>query len=261
MLVAGTACTGGSSYNGMTAEQVILNMEAAELNLTSSHIEATETMSGTIQETGSGSSTMNMVMSITGDMDSKNRKMYMNTAMTMAGTGLDTGNGTMNIQIYMLDNWMYMGMDILGKTTWMKSKLTTEMWEQELNSLLQYEDLLKDTVEVNIVGEEAVNGVACWKLDIKPDMEKILDWYQTQMSDQLGDLPSDVDLSKMFKDVKLKMWIAKDTYYTVKYDMTMSMDIEGSVMAISMTMSQSKFNQPVTITLPAAAAGATEISL
>ena len=80
------------------------------------------------------------------------------------------------------------------------------------------------------------------------------------MGDELNKMPSGTDLSKMFKDVKLKMWIAKDTFYTIKCDMTMSMEIEGSVMAISMTADYSKFNQPVTITLPAAAAKATDVS-
>lgn len=262
ILVAGTACKAGSSYNGMTAEQLMQNMKTAELNMTSSHIEATETISGTMQEPGSGNSTMNMVMKITGDMDSKNKRLYMNSAikMDMSENGQPESQ-TMTMQMYMLDSWMYMGMDILGKTTWMKAKLTNELWEKQQSSLMQYEELLNNTIEVNIIGEETVNGVACWKLDIKPDMEKILDWYQTAMSDELGDLPDDMDLSKMFKDVKLKLWIAKDTYNTVKCDMTMSMEIEGSVMEVSMIMTQSKFNQPVTITLPAAAASATEVSL
>jgi hypothetical protein len=262
ILVAGTACKAGSSYNGMTAEQVMQNMKTAELNMTSSHIEATETISGTMQEPGSSNkATMSMVMDITGDVDLQNKGMYMISVikMDMSENGQPESQ-TMTMQMYMLDSWMYMGTDMMGKMTWMKTKLTDELWEQQQSSLMQYEELLKNTIEVNVIGEETVNGVACWKLDIKPDMGKILDWYQTAMSDELGDLPDDMDFSKMFKDVKLKMWIAKDTFYTIKCDMTMSMEIEGSVMAISMTADYSKFNQPVTITLPAAAASATEIS-
>lgn len=261
ILVAGTACKAGSSYNGMTAEQVIQNMQTVALNQSSSHIEATETISGTMQEAGSGNSTMNMVMNINGDNDLQNKKMYMTSSMKMdiSGDGKPESQ-TITMQMYMLDNWMYMGTDMMGKMTWMKAKLTNELWEKQQSSLMQYEELLKNTIEVNIIGEETVNGVACWKLDIKPDMEKIVDWYQTAMSDKLGALPSDMNLSKMFKDVNLKMWIAKDTFYTIKCDMTMSMEIEGSVMAISMTAYYSKFNQPVTITLPAEASEAKDIS-
>jgi phytoene dehydrogenase-like protein len=80
------------------------------------------------------------------------------------------------------------------------------------------------------------------------------------MANETGALPTDLNLSQMFKDVKLTMWVAKDTYYTIKYDTTINMNVEGSVMQISMTAAQSKFNQPVTINLPAAAAKATEIS-
>lgn len=260
ILIAGAACKGGSSYNGMTAEQIIQNMQSADLKMTSSHIEATQTLSGTIQEPGLGKSTMSMVIDMTGDIDLQNKKMYMEMSMSMDSTGNgDNENYEMTAKMYMLDSWMYMGTDMMGKMTWMKAKLTNELWEKQQNSLMQYEELLKNTIEVNVIGEETVNGVACWKLDVKPDMAKIMGWYQTAMSDSLEDLPDDVDLSKMFKDIKLKMWVAKDTFYTVKCDMTMSMEVEGSVMAVSMTMIQSKFNQPVTITLPAEANNAIEI--
>jgi hypothetical protein len=242
----------------MTADQLIQNVEAAQLNLSSSHIDATATISGTYQDTGA----VNMVMGITGDIDLHNKSMYMNKTLTMSmATAGSPGNYSMNTQMYMLNNLVYIGTNMMsGNMTWYKTSLADQTWEQEQSALLQYKDLLKDTVEVNVVGEETVNGVACWKVDVKPDMEKILSWYQTQMGDELNNMPSGTDLSKMFKDVKLKMWIAKDTFYTIKCDMTMSMEIEGSVMAISMTADYSKFNQPVTITLPAAAAKATDVS-
>ena len=257
ILVAGTACTAGSSYNGMTADQLIKNVEAASLNQSSSHIDATETVSGTIQEAGAGTSTINMVTHINGDIDLQNKKMYMNAAIN--GSAASTMMN-MQMQTYMLDNWMYVGINMMGNTTWMKVKLTDTLWDKEQSSLLQYKDLLKDTVEVNVVGEETINGVACWKLNVQPDMEKLQGWYQTQMSGLLGNLSSGMDLSKMFKDVKITEWVAKDTYYTVKFDMTMSMDIEGVVADVSTTMSMSNFNQPVTITLPAAASKATDVS-
>jgi hypothetical protein len=241
----------------MTAAQLMQNMQAASLNQSSSHIEATETVSGTMQEAGAGTSTMNMVMYINGDVDLQKKKMYMNLATNVSAAGF-----TMNIQaqMYMLDNYMYTGINMMGNTTWVKVKLTDALWNKEQSALLQYQDLLKDTVEVNIVGEETINGMACWKVDVKPDMEKILSWYQTQMSGQLGNLSSGTDLSKMFKDVKITEWVDKATYNTIKCDMTMSMNIEGVAANVKMTMSQSNFNQPVTITLPAAAAKATDVS-
>jgi hypothetical protein len=242
----------------MTAAQLMQNIDAAQLNLSSSHIDATATISGTSQDTGA----VNMVMGITGDIDLHTKSMYMNETLTMSmAIAGSPENDNMNTQMYILNNSIYIGTNMMsGNMTWYKTSLTDTIWTHEQSALLQYKDLLKDAVQINVVGEENVNGVDCWKVDVRPDMQKILNWYQTTLAGDSGNLSSGMDLSKLFKNVKITEWIAKDTFYPIKVDMTMSMDIEGVVANVQMTTSQSNFNQPVTITLPAAAAKAQDIS-
>ena len=265
VLVGGVACKDGSSSGGMTAEQIIQNMEAAQLNCSSSHVNATEVMSWDVKDSDFGNYTMRIVTNITGDMDSINKKKYMCMAITMdMGTLEDTAYDPMNIQMYVVDDWVYTTFDRMvdatGNAAWMKTELTETQWEQERNSLLQNEELLEDALEVNIVGEETMNGVVCWKLDVEPDMAQILSWAQTQLAAEMVGLSSDNDSNAIFKDVTVTAWVAKDTYYTVRCDMTMARDVDGNVMDVSMTMNQSQFNQPVTITLPAVASNATDTS-
>jgi len=64
----------------------------------------------------------------------------------------------------------------------------------------------------------------------------------------------------MFKDVEMTMWVAKDTYYPVRVEETMTMNIEGSEFDMSGTMTYFGFNEPVTITLPAEALEAEEMT-
>ena len=203
-----------------------------------------------------------MVMGITGDIDLHTKSMYMNETLTMSmAIAGSPENDNMNTQMYILNNSMYIETDMMsGNMTWYKTSLTDKIWTQEQSALLQYKDLLKDAVRINVVGEENVNGVACWKVDVQPDMQKILNWYQTLLSSDSGNLSSGTDLSKMFKNVKITEWVDKDTFYPIKVDMAMSMTIEGVAANVQMTTSQSNFNQPVTITLPAAAAKAKDLS-
>jgi hypothetical protein len=267
MLVSGIACkasSSNSSDSSMTGEQIYQNMQDAQLNCSYMHMEGNVVMSGTVTEMWDEESTINVVADITGDYDSENLEMYMSMGMDMdMTTGGHTESQPMNMQMYMVDGWVYEGIDIMGEMSWFKMDFTDTIdtiYEQQRDSVMWNEELMKDAIEVNLVGEETVNGVTCWKLDIQPDWERLFDWAQTEMSDVYGDLPSDVDLGEMFKDVEMTAWVAKDTYYPIRMDMTMTMNIDGEELDCSATMDYSKFNQPVTITLPSEALEAEEMS-
>jgi hypothetical protein len=261
MLVAGVACKDESSYGGMTAEEIIQNMQAATLNCSSMHMEGTDIISGIVQEMWGEESAIDAVANVTGDYDSLHLEMYMNMDMDMdMDMGGRTESYTTVMQLYMVDGWMYTGMDMMGEMSWFKMDLTDALYEQQRDSMMWSETLLKDAIEVDVVGEETVNGIACWKLDIQPDWERLFDWAQSEMSDIIGDLPSGLDFEQMFKDVDMTMWVAKDTYYNVRVDMAMTMDIDGVELDVSGTMNYSDFNQPVTIILPAEASEAIDFS-
>ena len=79
-------------------------------------------------------------------------------------------------------------------------------------------------------------------------------------------------LDGLFRDFKVKQWLAKDTFYLVKAEIEMNMELEPAdlgypdeegfmKMDIFMSMLAYNYNQPVSITLPAEAADAIESSM
>ncbi|BAZ96823.1 MAG: hypothetical protein QQM50_02820 [Dehalococcoides mccartyi] len=61
------------------------------------------------------------------------------------------------------------------------------------------------------------------------------------------------------KNIKMTAWIAKDTAFVVKMDMSMDVVTEGQTMSLVMSTSIDNINQPVTITLPPDAVNAIQL--
>ena len=80
-------------------------------------------------------------------------------------------------------------------------------------------------------------------------------------------------VTKLFKDVSIKEWIAKDSYLPAKADLSLTLEISPKDVGATeadfdkMTMSMDgevkyyDYNKPLSIELPAAAANAPEIPL
>jgi hypothetical protein len=200
------------------------------------------------------------------------------TEMEMTGTISidipDTGKQDISMGIYIVSGWMYMRMDLpqVGEQ-WMKMKLNTELWTAQ-NQLSQQVEFLKTAVEVTLLGSEKVDGVDCYVLQIKPDMEALTDWVLSQQQQQSGiggvDL-SKLDLSKLFKTISIKEWIAKDTYLPAKADLDIVLemlpedigataeDFEKMTINMKGQVKYYDYNKPVTIELPQEALNAQEI--
>jgi len=186
MLVSGVACKSGSSNSstsGMTGEQIYQNMQDAQLDCNSMRMEGVVGMSGTFRESWGEEWSIDAVSDMEVEYDLQYMEMYMNMDIDMdMTTDGHTESQIMNMQMYMVDGWMYEGIDMVGEMSWYKMDFTDIMseYEQQFDSLLQgfdqsFEDLIKDAIEVNILGEETVDGMACWMLDVQPDFERILE--------------------------------------------------------------------------------------
>ena len=112
-------------------------------------------------------------------------------------------------------------------------------------------------------------------MQFNPDMAELMSWAQSAYGDSstaLNNINPD-----MFKNTTIKEWIAKDKMLPVRtiMDMTMEMtpadftgeaaatttpDFEKTTMTIHATIDYSDYNKPVTIELPAEAAGAKELN-
>lgn len=215
-----------------------------------------------------------ITMDVTGGgaCDNESQKMKMNMAVNMAMTGMDEIEAVM--EMYLIENMMYMMMDIpdMGPT-WMKEEMPEGSWEQE--SLAGSQAELLEAAEVEVIGSENVNGIDCYVLELTPDLEQL---WEIMMEESALGFGEDMGLSgideelldEMLQNFSVKQWIAKDTYFMTKAEISMVMELtpeamgypgeEGSVnMDMAMTMLMYNYNQPVSIELPPEAEDATEM--
>ena len=125
-LLGTVACGGGGvAPNGMTGAEILLMSQTDTIKSTQ--------FSATV-ETGMMGEKMEMYMS--GAIDEADRAMY----MTMTAPDLDY-----TMQVYITNGWLYM-LDPDYSTSWIKTKLTEDIW-QEQNPVASQMELMEDFLQ------------------------------------------------------------------------------------------------------------------
>jgi hypothetical protein len=213
---------------------------------------------------------MEIMMDSDAIVDLENRKMGIDMTMDMALP--DKGEMEIGMKYFLIKDVMYMIMEISEDgPMWMKSEIPAGSWEQMSQTESQIE-LLK-TAQVKIIGNENIQGVDCYVLQLTPDMDQL--WKTAIQQAALGgketlpDVPAEF-FQEMFRSFSVKQWIGKDTYYFTKAEIEMAieltaaaMDIKegGMFMDITMTLLTYDYNEPVSIVLPPEAESAIEIPI
>jgi len=213
---------------------------------------------------------VDMVLSTdgTGALDIPGEKLYMDMTMVLEMPEIDEME--MAMEVYIVDDWVYAGTSIFGlPPAWVKAPVESDDWD-EMNIASQQVDLLLG-VEVEIVGTDTVDGTECYVLEVTPDMEKV--WALMAFAGAGEALPSDLDLEELISDMSFKQWIAKDTYFTLKTNMDLTLELtpeslgmesEGDFEAaaeLALLITLYNVNEPVTIELPPEALEAEEAEL
>jgi len=211
---------------------------------------------------GTEPGTMSLAADATGVIDNANKEMQLGMNMTMNVPEEDQQQ--MGMEIYIVDEWVYVRMSIpeVGEE-WMKMELTPEMWGL-WEQVDQQVELLETATEVKFVGSEAVNGIQCYVFDIMPDMEQLAE-YLAQQQVMLGmGLTEMENLEELLDKTSLSIeeWIAKDSSLLMKAQANMRVevtpddvgatpeDFDKMTMDLSMDMTVYDYNQPVSIELP-----------
>jgi hypothetical protein len=187
-----------------------------------------------------------MTMSIVGSMDVEKEEMYL---LTEATVNLYDVPEKMESAVYMVGDWLYSGTDTGYGMDWCKETLSEGDWgkydvtDEELS-------LLNDYTEVTFLGTEVMQGIDCYKIDVKPDLTTLMGWAMTE-----GEMDG-IELD----DFSMTVWIAKETFYLVEMDVDMALKVQGLAdrMVMFMTMTMYSFDSPVFISLPAEAVDAYE---
>jgi hypothetical protein len=204
-----------------------------------------------------------------GVVDVANREMQMAMDMTMDIPEL--GEQTVATEYYLVGEWMYTGFDILGMgKQWMKTEATPGMWEQQ-NQLEKQIEVLKSAVEIKALADQTVGGTNCYVFEVVPSVEALGELLSQQSSAMGGVDYSQLNLADLVEEMKVKEWIAKDSYQVLKTEVYLRMqmlpedvgaaeaDFDKMVMDMNMTTRLYDYNQPVSIVLPSEALEAKEM--
>ena len=200
------------------------------------------------------------LMQSAGLVDLTNQMMMttMNFKMTMPQVpGVPEEVVEMEMEMYWLDGMMYMKAPMMPgmPPMWTKAEMP---WVCSLEKAV---DLLKVS-EIDILRVEEVNGVESYVIKIAPDVGELWEIMMGRTMGQEMDLDPgamDIDLEEVFERVSIKQWIARDTFLPVKDQAQVTMVVQGMQMEMSTISRYHSFNEPVTIELPAEAAGAMEV--
>ena len=200
----------------------------------------------------SGGMDMSVDSSAEGEVDNRNHKMQMSMGMNMPMLG------ETNMEMYFIEDTMYMGMEMMGRTEWVKTELgETEkenIWNQQ--SYIEKEMGMIKNSKVELSGDEKVRGVDSWVIKITPDKNSLEEYVMSEMSQSSSELDEDEMPGMDFKNIEIKYWIAKDSYFITKQeaqmDFAMTDEKSGESMNIEMDVSVElyDYNEPVNIVLP-----------
>jgi hypothetical protein len=144
-----------------------------------------------------------------------------------------------------------------------------DMWDKQ-NQLVQQAEIMETADSIKYLGEEIVDGVECYVVEIDPSDETI-DKLLSQIDMPVPDSNLSTNLSDLFQDLVIKQWVSKDSYLFVKMKEHMVMEITPEDIGLTgnefkkmyvdadVEMKFFDYNEPLSIELPAGALDAREI--
>ena len=262
-------CAGGG-LSQEEIDQIVANATTAYAEVNTGKFDYTD-LSMTIEVVGGSQPGKETVVGDgTAVIDIANRAMQMTMNMTVDIP--EQGTQEVATAIYVVDEWLYAMTEYAGQDAqWQKTELTEELWQQQQSDLEQQIDLLKTAAEINYVGSEVVNGTDCYVFEVVPGTEALSDLMSQQLQ-SLGIDPSQLNPADLFKEISVKEWVAKDTYWVMKAEVGALLEIspedvgateddfEKLTIDTNTGLSFYDYNQPVEIILPPAALDAEEVS-
>jgi hypothetical protein len=211
---------------------------------------------------------MTLTSNGSGMLDVANGEMQMQLTTNIAMAGESTQGGT--VETFIVDGYIYSKYPTPeGDTEWVKMAMPKGMWDKQ-NQLVQQAEILKTADSVEYLGDESIDGMECYVVEIYPSdqtIEKLLSQIDMPVtSSQLK-----TELSNIFKDLVIKEWISKDSYLISKTQQHAVIELEPKdiglennefkkmVVSLDIEMKLYDYNMPLSIELPAGALDATEI--
>lgn len=204
-----------------------------------------------------------------GILDVANGEMQMKLTTSIAMAGESAQSGT--VETYIVDGYVYSKYPTSeGDMEWIKMTLPEGMWNKQ-DQLIQQAEILKDADSVKYLGEENIDGVECYVVEINPSNETI-DKLLSQTDIPVASDEISASFSRIFKNLVIKQWMSKDSYLFIKTKEHMAMELEPKdigldsnefkkmIIDVDIEMKFYDYNKSLSVELPAEALGATEIA-
>jgi hypothetical protein len=246
-------------------DRIVENVASAQFDSLKMDIDMDMTMT---VKGGSSPGQMTMTGTGTGVVDMASQEMQM--AMDMSMDIPEVGVQTMATEYYLVGEWMYISLDIPEVSKqWLKTAVTPNMWEQQ--SLVEEQiEFLKSAVKVKSLPDQAVDGTNCYVFEAVPSVEA-LGGLLSQQTSIIGMDFSRLNLADLLKEMRVKEWIAQDSYQVLRSEVYTQMqmkpadvgataaDFDTMVIDMNMATKLYDYNQPVSIELPDEALDAQEV--
>jgi len=234
MVLSFTACGGEAGLP--SAEDIIDSVIEAQDDIRAYEFEMDVNLDASGEEAGE-TFEANIAVASSGALDLDNRQMRMELATDMAVPGedeIETG-----MEMYLVDNMGYVMLDEPGQEpVWIKSEAAEGDWEEvvELMATTEPQIELLQAAQVEVLRSEKVKGVDCYLLQLTPDMDRLWEtvFQQAALGGQgipLPEVPEEL-LDEVFSDFSVKQWVAKDTYFLMKVEIDMAMELTAEAMEV-----------------------------
>lgn len=256
------------STETISAAQIKANALNSAEGVTSYSFSMTGTMGTTITNS-TESYTSDISLTVNGAVDLSNEKLMMETNAETDST-IPEQQLEIKSTIYIVDDILYMQTDALGDVQWLKKNITNfeatwQSYSEFLRSDMDMQRQLLEVSDVEKLNDEVVNGVNCYVLKIKPDIEKLYEIMMSQQGINNSGVTPIGNLSDIIKEWSIKQWFAKDTNLLMKAynQMTFEFSFDMGYTSVSfsynidMEILFSGYNSAVNIELPEEAEDAT----
>lgn len=210
---------------------------------------------------------------------SENRLNHNSLLKLKTGTSMGTGTSSnpkieINMDMYTIDNMLYMNIVMPFGGMWTKTKFTDALQKKfNLNMADEQLKLLNSPSKLAFLRYEKIGDSSGYVMQITPTAETLSNWMNAQQSSGSTNVDwGKLDISKAFKNMVFICWIAEDNKYLIRMDCDVLADLsyqdigatikdfEKMTMGIKMSINFYDYNKAFSIVLPPEAAGAIEVS-
>lgn len=223
---------------------------------------------------GSETQTFTVDVLATGEIDVPSEEMYSNIQIDVPEFG-QLASTTQIMESYVMGNKIYGRAEINGETgPWTTMLSETDLWgesqgPQKIMEILQMMDS-------ELVGSATIGGKEAYKVNVKPDINKLLDGIINLQSPEAGYAMLSIapeDRAKIIdsiKNVSIVLYIDKATKLPIRGEISMTLTLDsldilsGGVGQMEITLDiimTNDFTSPVDIVLPDNAKAAMEASM